>query len=313
MTRRQPYGFHGPCAQGGEHGGTTGARESCDSCRPERHERVDRRGPCTWNSPQSNGVCKTSSGSTSRPWWRRSRPPTSDEPAYTHYIRRMGEDGWLGLGWPVEYGGQARGAIDQMIFVEESHWAGVPLAAADPEQRRSDAHGPRHRRAEAADPARHRPGRGPLLHRLHRAVGGHRPGVAADAGRTRRGRVRDQRPEDLHERDPVRRLRLAGGAHRPRCAQAQGPVRLHRAGRHPRVPLGAVGHDRRRHHELDVLRGRPGSGREPGRSREPGLEADHQPAQSRTSGDLPGLGAAPEPDRGAPMGAGASARRRTHA
>src|ERR1700761_2229300 len=50
-----------------------------------------------------------------------------DEPAYTHYIRRMGHDGWLGLGWPVEYGGQARGAVDQMIFVEESHWAGVPL------------------------------------------------------------------------------------------------------------------------------------------------------------------------------------------
>ena len=46
---------------------------------------------------------------------------------YTQYIRRMGEDGWLGLGWPVEYGGQARGPIDQMIFVEESHWAGVPL------------------------------------------------------------------------------------------------------------------------------------------------------------------------------------------
>jgi alkylation response protein AidB-like acyl-CoA dehydrogenase len=50
-----------------------------------------------------------------------------EEPAYTRYIRRMGEDGWLGLGWPVEYGGHARGAIDQMIFVEESHWAGVPL------------------------------------------------------------------------------------------------------------------------------------------------------------------------------------------
>ena len=50
----------------------------------------------------------------------------TDSP-YTRYIRRMGEDGWLGLGWPVEYGGQARGPIDQMIFVEESHWAGVPL------------------------------------------------------------------------------------------------------------------------------------------------------------------------------------------
>jgi 3-oxocholest-4-en-26-oyl-CoA dehydrogenase alpha subunit len=51
----------------------------------------------------------------------------SDEPSYVRYVRQMGQDGWLGLGWPVEYGGQARGPIDQMIFVEESHWAGVPL------------------------------------------------------------------------------------------------------------------------------------------------------------------------------------------
>ncbi len=49
------------------------------------------------------------------------------EPAYTRAIRRMGEDGWLGIGWPVEYGGMGMGPIDQMIFVEESHWAGVPL------------------------------------------------------------------------------------------------------------------------------------------------------------------------------------------
>jgi 3-oxocholest-4-en-26-oyl-CoA dehydrogenase alpha subunit len=50
-----------------------------------------------------------------------------EEPTYTHYIRRMGQDGWLGLGWPEAYGGQARGPIEQMVFVEESHWAGVPL------------------------------------------------------------------------------------------------------------------------------------------------------------------------------------------
>jgi len=51
----------------------------------------------------------------------------ADEPTYPRYVRRLGHDGWLGLGWPVEYGGQGRDAIDQMIFVEESHWAGVPL------------------------------------------------------------------------------------------------------------------------------------------------------------------------------------------
>ncbi len=51
----------------------------------------------------------------------------SEEPSYTRSIRRMGEDGWLGIGWPPEYGGLGRGPVDQMIFVEESHWAGVPL------------------------------------------------------------------------------------------------------------------------------------------------------------------------------------------
>jgi hypothetical protein len=48
-------------------------------------------------------------------------------PGYLDTIRRMGDDGWLGLGWPVEYGGQGRGPVDQMLFVEESHRAGVAL------------------------------------------------------------------------------------------------------------------------------------------------------------------------------------------
>jgi 3-oxocholest-4-en-26-oyl-CoA dehydrogenase alpha subunit len=48
-------------------------------------------------------------------------------PDYVATIKRMGDDGWLGIGWPTEYGGHGRGPVDQMIFVEESHWAGVPL------------------------------------------------------------------------------------------------------------------------------------------------------------------------------------------
>ena len=51
----------------------------------------------------------------------------SDESTYTRYVRRMGQDGWLGIGWPTEFGGQGRSVADQTIFVEESHWAGVPL------------------------------------------------------------------------------------------------------------------------------------------------------------------------------------------
>jgi len=42
-------------------------------------------------------------------------------------VRQMGHDGWLGIGWPVEYGGQGRSEVDQMIFTDEAWRAGVPL------------------------------------------------------------------------------------------------------------------------------------------------------------------------------------------
>jgi 3-oxocholest-4-en-26-oyl-CoA dehydrogenase alpha subunit len=42
-------------------------------------------------------------------------------------VRTMGRDGWLGLGWPVEHGGQGRGDVDQMIFVDEAWRAGAPI------------------------------------------------------------------------------------------------------------------------------------------------------------------------------------------
>ncbi|MBV8385532.1 MAG: acyl-CoA dehydrogenase family protein [Acidimicrobiia bacterium] len=42
-------------------------------------------------------------------------------------IRQMGKDGWLGVGWPKEYGGQGRGAIEQLIFLEEAGRAGAPI------------------------------------------------------------------------------------------------------------------------------------------------------------------------------------------
>jgi alkylation response protein AidB-like acyl-CoA dehydrogenase len=41
--------------------------------------------------------------------------------------KRMGADGWLGIGWPTEYGGQGRGPIDQFIFFDESMRAGAPV------------------------------------------------------------------------------------------------------------------------------------------------------------------------------------------
>jgi len=42
-------------------------------------------------------------------------------------VRQMAADGWLGIGWPKEYGGQGRGYIDQFIFFDESMRAGAPV------------------------------------------------------------------------------------------------------------------------------------------------------------------------------------------
>ncbi len=39
-------------------------------------------------------------------------------PAYKEFIRQMGSDGWLGIGWPKEYGGQGRTPMEQHIFYE---------------------------------------------------------------------------------------------------------------------------------------------------------------------------------------------------
>lgn len=40
---------------------------------------------------------------------------------------QMGKDGWLGLGWPKEYGGQGRTAFDQFILFDEVQRAGLPF------------------------------------------------------------------------------------------------------------------------------------------------------------------------------------------
>jgi alkylation response protein AidB-like acyl-CoA dehydrogenase len=48
-------------------------------------------------------------------------------PLYRPLVRQLGRDGWLGIGWPTEYGGQGRSAADQFIFYEEAVRAGAPV------------------------------------------------------------------------------------------------------------------------------------------------------------------------------------------
>lgn len=46
---------------------------------------------------------------------------------YKEVIRQIGGDGWLGIGWPQEYGGQARSMVEQLIFTDAAAVAGVPI------------------------------------------------------------------------------------------------------------------------------------------------------------------------------------------
>jgi alkylation response protein AidB-like acyl-CoA dehydrogenase len=42
-------------------------------------------------------------------------------------VRKIGADGWLGVGWPKEFGGQGRPATDQFIFFVETRRADAPF------------------------------------------------------------------------------------------------------------------------------------------------------------------------------------------
>ena len=50
-----------------------------------------------------------------------------DAGVYKDVIREIGHDGWLGIGWPEEWGGQNRSMMDQLIFTDEAAIAGVPI------------------------------------------------------------------------------------------------------------------------------------------------------------------------------------------
>jgi alkylation response protein AidB-like acyl-CoA dehydrogenase len=52
-------------------------------------------------------------------------------PVYRKFIRQMGADGWLGIGWPEEYGGKGKTPLEQHIFFEvcEYHDVLLPVMA----------------------------------------------------------------------------------------------------------------------------------------------------------------------------------------
>ncbi|WP_112469381.1 acyl-CoA dehydrogenase family protein [Streptomyces triticisoli] len=46
---------------------------------------------------------------------------------FREVVARLGADGWLGIGWPTEYGGQGRSVEEQYVFFDEVQRAGLPF------------------------------------------------------------------------------------------------------------------------------------------------------------------------------------------
>ncbi len=106
-------------------------------------------------------------------------------PLYTKALRRMGADGWLGIGWPKEFGGQGRSAIEQYIFFDEVQRAGFPipfltLCTVGPTLMK---YGTDEQKAKFLPPI--------LRGEMHFAIGYSEPGAGTDLAALRTRAVRD--------------------------------------------------------------------------------------------------------------------------
>ena len=135
----------------------------------------------------------------------------------------------LGVGWPKEYGGRGFTALEQFIFFEEAQRVNAPiplvtLNTVGP----TLAHCGTEEQKQKFLPAI-------LDGTVEFAIGYSEPVAGSDLASLRTTAVRDgddvhhQRPEDVHQRRGVRRLRLARRTHRPHRKEAQGHLDLHRA------------------------------------------------------------------------------------
>ena len=140
-------------------------------------------------------------------------------PAMRRVVKQMGSDGWLGIGWPTEYGGQGRSAIEQFIFFDESMRSGAPVPMLTINTVGPDHHAVRHARSRRSSSCpRSWRARSTSASATPSRTSGTDLASLTDPSRARRRRVRHQRREDLHQPGRRRRLHLAGHPDRPRRA-----------------------------------------------------------------------------------------------
>lgn len=57
------------------------------------------------------------------------RLPFKDRGWDPSFSRLVGKRGWIGIGWPKEFGGQARSPAEQLAYIEEMEYAEAPIKA----------------------------------------------------------------------------------------------------------------------------------------------------------------------------------------
>ena len=202
-------------------------------------------------------------------------------PVFREVVGRMGKDGWLGIGWPREYGGQGRTPLEQFIFWDETYRARAPLPiiAVNTIGPTLMQFGTPEQKAELLP--------GIVKGELFFGVGYTEPGAGTDLASLTTRAVRDgddyvidgQKIFTTHAHD-ADYIWLAARTD-PDAPKHKGISIILVPTERPGLLLHADPHARRRAHQRHLLRGRARAGREPGRARERGLVADHLAAQPR--------------------------------
>ncbi|MCS3560321.1 alkylation response protein AidB-like acyl-CoA dehydrogenase [Bradyrhizobium elkanii] len=177
------------------------------------------------------------------------------------FARDIGGTGWIGLGWPEQFGGQARSPLEQIAFMETMERGEAPRIGAAIQANALMMFG------TAAQQQKYLPEilRGEAMH----GMGYSEPQAGSDLAALRhqcgqgRRSLGDQRPEDLDHH-------LVGEIHVPRRADRQGREAAARGHQHVYRADGCAGHhhpsvcDHVRWHVCQhLLRQRPHPVREP--------------------------------------------------
>ncbi len=181
-------------------------------------------------------------------------------PTYRKVIKRMGDDGRLGVGWPKEFGGKGFGEIEQQIFTNEAVRADVPLPSVTLQTvgPTLQVHGTEEQKRKFLPAI--------LAGDVHFAIGYTEPEAGTDLASLSTTAVLDGDHYVVNGRrssPPVAttRLHLAGRADRQGCAEAQGHLDSHRGHQGSRIQLDADHHRRRcPSRERHLLPGREGPG-----------------------------------------------------